>query len=81
MAELSFHGGVREVTGSCYLFEYQDTSVLIDCGMHQGEQKMCASINREEFDFAVSMQAIQRIEKLLCTLNTEGWNEHCTATF
>jgi metallo-beta-lactamase family protein len=54
MAELSFHGGVREVTGSCYLFEYQDTSVLIDCGMHQGEQKMCASINREEFDFDIA---------------------------
>lgn len=54
MPEISFHGGVREVTGSCYLFEYQETSVLIDCGMHQGEQKVCASINHEEFDFDIN---------------------------
>jgi len=35
LAKLTFLGGARNVTGSCYLLERQDTRVLIDCGMYQ----------------------------------------------
>jgi len=35
LAKLTFLGGARNVTGSCYLLESQDTRVLIDCGMYQ----------------------------------------------
>jgi metallo-beta-lactamase family protein len=35
LAKLTFLGGVRNVTGSCYLLEARDTRVLVDCGMHQ----------------------------------------------
>ncbi len=50
MKQLSFHGGVRGVTGSCYLLENEKGKILIDCGMHQGE-RMCSKINYEPFDF------------------------------
>jgi metallo-beta-lactamase family protein len=35
LAKLTFLGGARNVTGSCYLLESQDTRVLIDCGLYQ----------------------------------------------
>ncbi len=34
-AKLTFMGAAQNVTGSCYLLEYQDTRVLIDCGLYQ----------------------------------------------
>lgn len=53
--ELSFHGAVREVTGSCFLLKARDDKqnehqFLIDCGMFQGEH-MCGSKNFEPFSF------------------------------
>jgi metallo-beta-lactamase family protein len=33
---LTFHGGVKEVTGANYLLESGDTKILIDCGLRQG---------------------------------------------
>lgn len=50
MPNLSFHGAVRGVTGSCFLFECEEGKLLIDCGMHQGE-RMCSKTNLEPFDF------------------------------
>jgi metallo-beta-lactamase family protein len=35
LAKLTFLGAARNVTGSCYLLERQDTRVLVDCGMYQ----------------------------------------------
>ncbi|MBE0431666.1 MAG: MBL fold metallo-hydrolase [Dehalococcoidia bacterium] len=35
LGKLTFLGAVRNVTGSCYLLETNDTRVLIDCGMYQ----------------------------------------------
>jgi len=35
LAKLTFLGAARNVTGSCYLLERQDSRVLIDCGMYQ----------------------------------------------
>ena len=35
LAKLTFLGAARNVTGSCYLLESQDTRILIDCGLYQ----------------------------------------------
>ena len=35
LGRLTFLGAARNVTGSCYLLESQDTRVLIDCGLYQ----------------------------------------------
>ena len=51
MATLTFHGAARQVTGSCYLLETEDNfRVLLDCGMHQGED-IVDRIHRETFAF------------------------------
>ncbi|MDP2631491.1 MAG: MBL fold metallo-hydrolase [Candidatus Uhrbacteria bacterium] len=47
---ISFHGAVRGVTGSCFLLETSDAKILVDCGMFQGE-RMCGKKNYEEFQF------------------------------
>jgi metallo-beta-lactamase family protein len=52
MVTLSFHGGVKGVTGSCYVFECDAGMIVIDCGMHQGE-RICAKSNLEPFDFDI----------------------------
>jgi len=35
LARLTFLGAARNVTGSCYLLESQNTRVLVDCGLYQ----------------------------------------------
>ena len=47
---LSFHGGVEEVTGSCFLLETEQGRLLVDCGMFQGE-RMCGVQNLDDFGF------------------------------
>jgi len=39
LAKLTFLGAAKNVTGSCYLLENDDTRVLIDCGLYQ-ERKL-----------------------------------------
>lgn len=56
--KISFHGAVKEVTGSCHLLKVQDNSgvehsYLFDCGMFQGEQ-MCGDKNLKPFGFDAS---------------------------
>lgn len=48
--KISFHGGAREVTGACYLFESGKTKILIDCGLFQGASE-CEDLNFEAFRF------------------------------
>jgi metallo-beta-lactamase family protein len=53
--QLSFHGAVRGVTGSCHLLRAKDADgeerrLLFDCGLFQGE-RMCGTRNMEDFGF------------------------------
>ena len=48
--QLSFHGAVREVTGSCYLVETKTAKFLVDCGMFQGT-RFAEDQNYQAFDF------------------------------
>lgn len=56
--KLSFHGGVQEVTGSCYLVQTERTNVLVDCGMFQGADDV-SDVNFDDFAFdPASVQAL-----------------------
>ncbi len=47
--KITFFGGVRTVTGSCTLLEINGKRILIECGMHQGED--ADEINLTPFPF------------------------------
>lgn len=47
---LSFHGAAGTVTGSCYRLCYGNRSILIDCGMFQGD-KTLKQLNYEAWPF------------------------------
>jgi metallo-beta-lactamase family protein len=51
--QLSFHGAVEEVTGSCFLLETDKAKILVDCGMKQGE-RMCVMRSMDPFGFDVT---------------------------
>jgi metallo-beta-lactamase family protein len=40
MAKLTFWGGVGSVTGSKYLLEHGDKTILVDCGLFQGDKEL-----------------------------------------
>jgi len=46
MADMTFYGAVREVTGSMHLLSTGDQKILFDCGMYQGRRKEAAEKNR-----------------------------------
>jgi metallo-beta-lactamase family protein len=46
---LQFLGGVRTVTGSCYLLKGRNFRILVECGMHQGTD--AEAVNRRPFPF------------------------------
>jgi len=43
---ITFHGGVREVTGSMHLLTSNSDRILLDCGMFQGRRKETEAKNR-----------------------------------
>ncbi|MCF7831320.1 MAG: MBL fold metallo-hydrolase [Candidatus Pacebacteria bacterium] len=74
-ATVTCHGGAGSVTGANFLFQYEDLSVLIDCGMMQGDEN-AFDWNRKDFNYDVSsidflivthahMDHIGRIPKLI----------------
>ena len=57
LAKLTFLGAARNVTGSCYFLERQDTRVLIDCGLYQ--ERKYQKRNWQPFSFdAKSIDAV-----------------------
>ena len=42
---VTFHGAVREVTGSMHLLTTENDRILLDCGMFQGRRKETAEKN------------------------------------
>jgi metallo-beta-lactamase family protein len=51
--KITFLGAAETVTGSCYLVETEQTSFLVDCGMHQGHPEE-NQMNRARFPFDMS---------------------------
>jgi metallo-beta-lactamase family protein len=45
--QVTFHGAVREVTGSMHLLERGPDRILMDCGMFQGRRRETEGKNRE----------------------------------
>lgn len=58
MTKITFYGGVGTVTGSKYLLQHEGRSVLVDCGLFQGEREL-RERNWEDLPFDVdSLDAI-----------------------
>lgn len=68
MITLSFFGAAGEVTGSCYLLQTDQASVLIDFGLHQGE--------RDADDKNATLPPIEP-GKLDAVILTHGHLDHC----
>ncbi len=47
--KIKFLGGVRTVTGSCFYLKRGEMNILVECGMHQGED--ADAVNRAAFEF------------------------------
>ena len=52
MAKLTFYGAIEGVTGSAYLLETGDATLLLECGLIQGNRKM-EKANKQPFPFDV----------------------------
>ena len=50
MAKLTFYGATEGVTGSAYLIETEQSTILLECGMVQGKREE-EKRNKEPFPF------------------------------
>ncbi|MGD8190982.1 MBL fold metallo-hydrolase RNA specificity domain-containing protein [Brevibacillus ginsengisoli] len=48
--KVTFFGGARTVTGSCYLLEIEQDKILVDCGMFQGSKDL-EQLNAQKWPF------------------------------
>lgn len=53
MAKLTFHGAIEGVTGSAYLLETDNATVLMECGLFQGSREE-EKANKKSFPFDIS---------------------------
>ena len=53
MAKLTFYGATEGVTGSSYILETADKTILLDCGLFQGSREE-EKTNKEPFQFEVN---------------------------
>lgn len=58
MAQLTFQGATGEVTGSRYLLETDDTRILLECGMHQGNSDADEANRAPLAELAESLDAV-----------------------
>lgn len=49
--KITFHGGAGEVTGANILIEFETQTILVDCGLHQGEAFNVDEKNKEPFAY------------------------------
>ncbi|MGQ7260426.1 MBL fold metallo-hydrolase RNA specificity domain-containing protein [Vreelandella sp. V005] len=55
LSTIVHHGGASGVTGSCHqLFSHSESSLLIDCGLFQGEDAQQDSFDQLSIDFDIS---------------------------
>lgn len=54
MTKLTFIGATRQVTGSCYLLETAESTILLECGLYQGGGDAAERQNRKDFTFEVN---------------------------
>lgn len=52
MAKLTFYGATDGVTGSCYLIETDDSTILLECGLFQGSREE-EKANKKPFPFEI----------------------------
>lgn len=53
MATLTFYGATEGVTGSCYLIETEQSTILLECGLVQGSREEEAR-NKDPFPFDIN---------------------------
>ena len=74
MAELTFLGAARTVTGSKYLLEHGGRRVLFDCGLFQGLKELRL---RNWDDFPVRPDSIDALKALV--KDRLGWDAQTAA--
>lgn len=68
MAQLTFIGATRQVTGSCYLLQTKASTVLMECGLYQGNHQD-EQQNEQPFSFPV--------DQIDCVVISHTHLDHC----